>query len=135
MLFSVHIGRPKTALLNPQGQGTRPLAHPRPRAALEAELARYLPILREHYDPERVLLFGSLVSGETDAWSDIDLVIVKETDRRFLKRTREVMRPLRPRAGVDIFVYTPAEFARLYRERTFMSDEVVGKGRVLYERR
>ena len=84
---------------------------PSRRAVLEAELARYLPLLREHYDPERVLLFGSLVSGETNDWSDIDLVIVKETDRRFLERTKEVMRLLRPRVGVDILVYTPAEFA------------------------
>jgi predicted nucleotidyltransferase len=42
------------------------------RALLEAELQRYLPLLREHYQPERVMLFGSLAAGETGEWSDID---------------------------------------------------------------
>lgn len=104
------------------------------RALLEAELQRCLPLLRERYDPERVLLFGSLAAGETHAWSDIDLVIVKETGQRFFDRTKEVMQLLRPCVGMDILVYTPEEFERLSDERSFMRDEIVGKGKVLYER-
>lgn len=103
------------------------------RAVLEAELARYVQLLREHYAPQRILLFGSLAVGATEAWSDIDLVIVKETDRKFLDRTREVLQLLRPQVGVDILVYTPAEFVQLARQRAFVRDEIVGKGRVLYE--
>lgn len=101
---------------------------------LEAELQRYLVVLQDEYQPERVLLFGSLAAGNTGEWSDIDLVIVKETDRRFLDRTKEVMQLLRPRVGVDILVYTPAEFARLSRERAFVRDEILRKGKVVYER-
>ena len=67
------------------------------RAVLEAELARYVQLLREHYAPQRVVLFGSLTSGEVEEWSDIDLVIIKETDRKFLDRTRDVLQLLRPR--------------------------------------
>ncbi|MBS3966907.1 MAG: nucleotidyltransferase domain-containing protein [Truepera sp.] len=104
------------------------------RATLEAELKRYLPLLREHYDPERILLFGSLAHGSASDWSDIDLVIVKETEKRFLDRTKEVMRLLEPRVGVDILVYTPAEFAQLSQERAFVREEIVSKGKVLYER-
>jgi hypothetical protein len=33
-----------------------------------------------------------------------------------------------------LLVYTPAEFARLAQERAFMRDEILGKGKVLYER-
>lgn len=104
------------------------------QALLEAELKRFLPLLLEHYRPERVLLFGSLARSEADAWSDIDLVIVKETEKRFLDRTKEVMQLLKPHVGVDILVYTPAEFARLSEERVFVRDEIIGKGKVLYER-
>ncbi len=104
------------------------------RAVLEAELKRFLPLLREHYDPERILLFGSLVTGETGDWSDIDLVIMKETNRRFLDRTKEVMQLLKPRVGVDILVYTPAEFTQLCQERVFVREEIAAKGKVLYER-
>jgi hypothetical protein len=61
-------------------------------------------------------------------------VIVKETTRRFLDRVADVMRLLRPNVGVDILVYTPEEFETLCRERAFVRDEILGKGRVLYGR-
>ena len=104
------------------------------RAVLEAELARYVQLLREHYAPQRVVLFGSLTSGEVEEWSDIDLVIIKETDRKFLDRTRDVLQLLRPRVGLDVLVYTPDEFDRMAHERAFVRDEIVGKGTVLYDR-
>ena len=106
----------------------------RRRAVLEAELERYVQLLREQYAPQRILLFGSLISGEVKEWSDIDLVIIKETERKFLDRTREVLQLLRPQVGVDILVYTPDEFDQLVQQRAFVRDEIVGKGKVLYER-
>ncbi|RME45551.1 MAG: nucleotidyltransferase domain-containing protein, partial [Caldilineae bacterium] len=85
------------------------------RELLEAELKRCLALLVEHYRPQKVLLFGSMAGEKTEEWSDLDLVIIKETRQRFLERTKEVMQLLQPRVGVDILVYTPAEFERLAR--------------------
>lgn len=113
---------------------TEPDSVTRRRAVLEAELARYVQLLREQYAPQRILLFGSLISGEVKEWSDIDLVIIKETERKFLDRIREVLQLLRPQVGVDILVYTPDEFDQLVQQRAFVRDEIVGKGKVLYER-
>ncbi|GIV84817.1 MAG: nucleotidyltransferase [Candidatus Roseilinea sp.] len=104
------------------------------RGLLESELERCVQVLREQYAPEQILLFGSLASGEVGEWSDIDLVIIKETDQRFLDRVREVMSLLKPRVGMDILVYTPQEFARLSQERPFVRQEMLQKGKVLYER-
>lgn len=101
---------------------------------LDSELQRYLPLLRDQYQPEKVILFGSLATGETWEWSDIDLVIVKDTKQRFLDRIKEVIRLLQPRVGVDILVYTPQEFAQLSNERAFVRAEIQAKGKVLYER-
>ena len=106
----------------------------RRRALLESELNRYLAILAEKYRPQKVLLFGSMAGDETGEWSDLDLVIVKETKQRFLDRTKEVMQLLRPCVGVDILVYTPAEFERLSTERAFVRTEIAQNGKVLYER-
>ena len=104
------------------------------RTLLEQELQRWLPLIKAHFMPERVVLFGSLVTGAINAWSDIDLVIIQVTDKRFLDRIKDVIQVLRPRVGVDILVYTPAEFAQLAQTRAFVRDEIVGKGKVLYER-
>ena len=84
--------------------------------------------------PVKVILFGSLAQDEVQAWSDIDLVVVAETEDRFLDRTKEMLRLLQPRVGLDVRVYTPDECERLCRERPFTQREIVRKGQVLYER-
>lgn len=104
------------------------------RALLEAELARFVQILREQYQPERIILFGSLAEGETHEWSDIDLVIIKQTDKRYLDRIREVLLLLQPRFGIDVIVYTPDEFATLRQTNMMVREEIASKGRVIYER-
>lgn len=101
---------------------------------LEKELRRFLPLLKQHYRPHKIILFGSLASDQVGEWSDLDLVIVAETDKRFLDRVKEAMLLLRPRVGVDLLVYTPEEFKHLSQERSFFHTEVLGKGKVLYER-
>jgi predicted nucleotidyltransferase len=104
------------------------------RAALQRELDRWLPLLIAHEQPEKIILFGSYAAGQIGEWTDLDLVIVKETTAPFLDRTREVLTLLKPRVGVDVLVYTPDEFKRLGQERAFVRQEIIGKGRVLYER-
>ncbi|MCS6950911.1 MAG: nucleotidyltransferase domain-containing protein [Armatimonadota bacterium] len=104
------------------------------RALLEAELQRWVQLLIEHENPQRILLFGSLATGNIEEWSDVDLVIIQETNLRFLDRTREMLRLLNPRVSVDILVYTPEEFERLLQERPFVRHEIWEKGKVLYER-
>ncbi len=102
------------------------------RRLLETELNRCLKLLTERYQPQKVLLFGSMAGSSIKEWSDLDLVIIKETHKRFLDRTKEVMQLLRPQVGVDILVYTPEEFENLSRERAFIQHEILEKGKVLY---
>ena len=104
------------------------------RHKLQSELERYLDLLLEHIAPEKVILFGSLAQDQVRAWSDIDLIVVIDTQARFLDRTKEMLRLLQPRVGLDVLVYTPDEFEQLCRERPFFQQEIVEKGRVLYER-
>ena len=104
------------------------------RALLKRELGRWLPLLLAHEQPERIILFGSYPAGHVSEWSDLDMVIVKDTQAPFLERVRRVLALLEPRVGLDVLVYTPQEFAELSRERPFLRDEVVAKGQVIYER-
>jgi len=104
----------------------------RRRAALEAELARFLDFLRTHYVPQRVILFGSLAEGRLHPDSDLDLVVGMPSSRPFLERIGELLERFRPRVGVDLLVYTPEEFEEI-RNRPFFREEVLAKGVVLYE--
>ncbi len=106
-----------------------------PQQRLEEELRRYVETLVIHYRPQRILLFGSLAQGRAGEFSDIDLIIVKETEKRFLDRIAEVIRLIRPREALDVLVYTPEEFEQLCQERLFFKEEVLKKGKVLYDAR
>ncbi len=92
--------------------------------------------LIEGYDPEKIILFGSRAEGKDSEGSDIDLVIVKETDKRPLDRRIEVEALLADRAvSMDLIVYTPDEIRRLYSIGSPFVEEIVEKGRLLYMRK
>ena len=93
-------------------------------------------VLIREYEPEKLILFGSAAQGEIHEWSDLDLVVIKRTDKPLLERIEEVMRLVRPKVGLDVLVYTPEEMEDLVDERrVFVLDEIIYKGAVAYERR
>ena len=105
------------------------------RAALQAELERIVRVLVEQYEPERIILYGSFAHGEIHEWSDLDLCVIKRTEKRFIERLEEVGLLTLPRVGCQILVYTPEELAAMERRgHYFFIDEILRKGKVLYER-
>jgi predicted nucleotidyltransferase len=65
---------------------------------------------------QRIYLFGSHARGEADEHSDVDLVVIKESELPFFDRLREAAACVEPSWPVDLLVYTPAEFERMERE-------------------
>jgi len=105
------------------------------KEALEKELNRIVATLVEKYKPEKIILFGSLATGRMHEWSDIDLLIIKETDKRPLDRATDIMAMLNyPRIAMDIFVYTPQELNYLMKHGSQFTAEILEQGKVLYER-
>ncbi len=100
------------------------------------ERARIRKIVRalRPYDPERVILFGSAARGDADTCSDIDIVVIKETDARFLDRLGTVYQLIQPDFALDALVYTPAEFAQMQAEQNSFIEEVLREGVVVYDR-
>lgn len=101
---------------------------------LKRELARWKPLLIKHLNPEKIILFGSLPNQAVHEWSDVDLVIIQQTELPFTKRIREVLLLLQPKVGVDLLIYTPDEFEQMSKERLFVQKEILKKGKVIYER-
>ena len=104
------------------------------KTLLEAELSRIVTVLIERYQPEKIILFGSLAGGYIHEWSDIDLFIVKETEKRPIERVLEVVRLVQPKVGIDLFIYTPFEIETLLKEKVSFVCEIVKTGKVLYEK-
>ncbi len=102
---------------------------------LQAALDQIVQTLIAKYEPEKIIVFGSMATGNVHEWSDIDLVVVKDTSVPFVKRGVEIALMCRADVAVDYLVYTPAEFAKMIADdNIFIVDEVLSKGKVLYER-
>jgi predicted nucleotidyltransferase len=83
------------------------------------------------YEPEQVILFGSYARNESDDISDIDLVIIKETDEDFFSRIRSVLRILDMKTSVDVLVYTPDEFQAMKERGNALIETVLEEGIIL----
>jgi len=92
------------------------------------------------YEPEKIILFGSRSRGDAAAGSDLDLLVIKQTEKREVERIREVSRLVRRfrrppyLLALDILVKTPGEV----RDRLGIGDdfmrEICERGRAVYER-
>lgn len=103
--------------------------------SLKSELDRIVSIIKKEYRPDKIILFGSLANGKIHEWSDIDLLIVKDTEKRPVDRCIEICKLVRPGVGIDLFVYTPSEYEGLLRERFSFLMHILREGIVLYEKR
>lgn len=102
---------------------------------LREELQRVVVQIAARYDPERIVLFGSLATGRVNESSDIDIVVVKKTRKKFWERQKELAGLVRPHIACDMLVYTPKEWENESRgENDFFNDEIRKKGKIIYER-
>ena len=87
------------------------------------------------YKPEKVILFGSFAKEEIHEWSDIDMLIIKDTTLRPIERCVELSRLVKPKVGIDFFIYTPDEYKNLVSEKYSFLINIIKKGKVVYEKR
>lgn len=85
------------------------------------------------FDPEKILLFGSMAQGTHDEHSDVDIILIYRTNKRFLDRLKELYTAWEIPKAVDILAYTPEEFETMMNENAFVQDSVL-TGKVIYER-
>jgi uncharacterized protein len=86
-----------------------------------------------NYHPEKIILFGSYAYGEPKEHSDIDLVIIKDSNLPRYQRGREVRKYLRGmKVAVDLVVYTREEVEKWKHVKPAFISTVFEKGEVLY---
>lgn len=87
----------------------------RPQVDLPAAAESVLQQITDHLKGrvESAYVFGSLAEGRATRDSDIDLLLVVQTDKPFLERWRDFADVLQGEYAIDLLVYTPEEFRRL----------------------
>jgi predicted nucleotidyltransferase len=107
---------------------------------LDAPVSETLPkaILRivQELHPEKIILFGSYAYGAPTPDSDVDLLVVMDSTAPSKDRSWAVSRLLIPRPfPIDILVRTPQEIRKALEMGDFFIEEIITRGKVLYERR
>ncbi|MGH7273861.1 MAG: nucleotidyltransferase domain-containing protein [Nitrospiria bacterium] len=100
-------------------------------------LERIVAVLREHYEPEQIILFGSYAHGKPNKDSDIDLLIVKETDKPFFQRLaelRSIVSEYRHGYAFETMVVTHKELKERLKRAVQFFQAIMEKGTVLYAR-
>jgi uncharacterized protein len=102
---------------------------------VSATLPQAVERIARELQPEAIILFGSYAYGQPTPDSDVDLLVIWETELPHLERYLAVSQLLAPRPfPVDILVKTPKELAQALASGDFFLKEIVSQGEVLYER-
>ena len=103
------------------------------RELIDSEIDRFSGLLAQRENITQVILFGGCAAGDIHAFSDIDLMVIMDTDKGFFDRLDELYLYLQPRIQTDILAYTPHEFEALRKNRNFVR-HAVETGRVIVEK-
>jgi len=88
----------------------------------------------KNFNPQKIILFGSYANGTPTEESDLDLLVIKDSDSPSRLQNRKVRRILSDlRIPIDVIVKTPEEF-RTYRDIIGTIIYPANKfGKVIYE--
>src|SRR6185437_2128287 len=103
-------------------------AHPVPRELLDSIVA--------HFNPQRVILFGSMARGDARPDSDIDLLVVVDDDapQEMMSGTSVAKSRAGYRGAADILPYRASVFRTRAQARASLAATVLREGVTLYER-
>lgn len=113
-------------------------AMPQPALVKATTLSDFAPaasaVLRD-FGVLRAIVFGSFARGEPSRHSDVDMLVIWQTEKRFFDRHEGLYGALQeviPGRGIDLLIYTPQELAQM-QQRMFIKD-ALREGVVIYER-
>jgi UTP:GlnB (protein PII) uridylyltransferase len=100
-------------------------------------LPRVVRRIAKTLKPQKIVLFGSYAYGTPTPDSDVDLLVIMDTEVRSpIQRAMPVMRLIVPRPfDTDVLVRTPAEIEASQQSGSPFITEILAKGKTLYERR
>lgn len=110
------------------------LVKERLKAEFEKELKGLIRSLMP-YQPEKIILFGSFARNDFHEGSDIDIIIIKETSKRFLDRIGDILALYQGRQGLEVLVYTPQEVKEMLAHNNPFMCQVMAEGKVVYEQK
>jgi predicted nucleotidyltransferase len=88
----------------------------------------------EKFQPKKIILFGSYAYGKPRPESDVDLLVVMDTSLRNVEQAIQIAHAIDYHFGLDLLVRRPEQITERLALGDFFMQEVIEKGKVLYER-
>ena len=86
-------------------------------------------------DPQKIIIFGSYAKGTSTTMSDLDILVVKETEMPMARRADELVPILANMLiRVDVHIYTPEELEAYGNEPLSFISSVLRTGQTVFER-
>jgi predicted nucleotidyltransferase len=103
------------------------------KVSLEEELERVVSQI-SLLAPEKIVLFKDLVRGKMSKNSEIALLVVGESRKKFWERAQELIENLQPKKAITLLYLTPQEFKALSDSGNSDFHQILNEGKVIYER-
>jgi predicted nucleotidyltransferase len=97
------------------------------------KIMRFANAVAERFKPQRIVLFGSYAYGKPTADSDVDLLVIMPHNRQKGRKSAEIRQAIPADFSLDLIVRTPEDIDWRIAEGDCFLQEVLGKGKVLYE--
>lgn len=88
-----------------------------------------------NYAPQKIVLFGSYARGEAHEGSDIDLMLIKETSKRFIDRIADVIKLNNTFLSLEPLIYSPLELEKMKKEKRDFILTIEEEGIEIYDAR
>ena len=98
-----------------------------------SDIEKIVQQIVERFHPQKVILFGSYAEGIPTEDSDVDLLVVMETDENPLHTAAQIAAAVDHPFPLDIIVSIPSKLEDALKRKGVFATEVMTKGVVLYE--
>ncbi len=100
----------------------------------QKEIQKITRQIIKKYKPEKIILFGSFAYGKPKSSSDVDLLIIKRSEKRKVERIKEILMGVKSNLPIEPLVYTPEEIKERLNLGDFFFQTILKKGKLLYEK-
>jgi predicted nucleotidyltransferase len=104
------------------------------RCATFDEIKKQSQLIVKKFNPVKIVLFGTYAYGKPTPESDVDLLIIVNSDNSPWKLSAEISLLLDHAFPLDIIVKTTHEIEVRLTIGDFFIEEIINNGKVLYER-
>jgi len=98
-----------------------------------SDIRQIVEQIATHFHPEKVILFGSHAYGKPTLDSDVDLLVVMNTDENPLHTAARISALIDHPFPLDIAVFSRSELEASLKRKGVFATEVMTRGVVLYE--